>query len=99
MTIAALHKDWVCAKGCGSWARTYDSKLPHHRCKKMAGLPVALIPAGTSAKAEAIERQDYVGKELVQTDANGRVIMATVITRDEGQDCTVYAPCAVAERE
>ena len=99
MTIANLHKDWVCAKGCGSHARTYDSKLPHHRCKLMNGLPVALIPAGTKAKVVAVERQDYVKKELVRTDSEGNVIMATVVTRDEGQDCTVYAPCAVMERE
>ena len=101
MTGAALtlHRDWVCAKDCGAHARTYDHMLPHHRCKKMAGLMVALIPAGTKAKVEAIERQDYVGKELVQTDLDGRVIMSTVVTRDEGQDCTVYAPCATAERE
>jgi hypothetical protein len=59
---------------------------------------VPLILVGTKAKVETVERQDYVGKELVQTDSEGNVIMATVVTRDEGQDCTVYAPCAVAER-
>lgn|ERR1700712_4744547 len=98
MTAALLHKDWECARGCGSRARTVDSKLPHHPCKAMNGLMVPLILAGTKAKVEAIERQDYVGKELVQTDSEGNVIMATVVTRDEGQDRTVYAPCAVAER-
>lgn len=98
MTAAVLHKDWVCARGCSSRARTFDLKLPHHPCKAMNGLMVPLILAGTKAKVEAIERQDYVGKELVQTDSEGNVIMATVVTKDEGQDCTVYAPCAVAER-
>lgn len=95
----ALHRDWVCAKGCGSYARTFDSALPHHPCKEMAGLMVPLILAGTKAKVEAVPRGDYVGKEMVQRDADGKVWMSTVVTRDEGQDCTVYAPTALGKRE
>lgn len=95
----ALHKDWMCAKGCGSHARTYDDKLPHHRCREMAGLMVALIPVGARAKVEAVPRGDYVGRDLVQRDAEGRVWMSTVVTRDDGQDTTVYAPCATATTE
>lgn len=100
MSALALHKDWVCARDCGSHARTFDDKLPHHRCKRMGGLMVALIPAGQKAKVEAIERQDYVGDDIVDY-TDGKVIMSTVVTRDDGQDCTAYAPCATAtvERE
>lgn len=98
MSALALHKDWVCARDCGSHARTYDDKLPHHRCKRMGGLMVALIPAGQKAKVEAIERQDYVGDDIVDY-TDGRVIMSTVVTRDDGQDCTAYAPCATATIE
>jgi hypothetical protein len=97
-TGIALHKDWVCAKGCGAGARTYSDRLPHHRCKLMGGLMVGLIPVGQKAKVEAIERQDYVGDDLVDY-TDGKVIMSTVITRDDGQDCTVYAPCATATVE
>jgi hypothetical protein len=43
---------------------------------------------------EAQEREDYVGKELVQTDGEGRPIMSVITTRDEGQDCAVLAPTA-----
>ena len=96
MTAATLHKDWVCARGCGSHARTYDDKLPHHPCKAMNGLMVPLIAVGTKAKVEAVERQDYVGNDIVNY-TDGKVIMSTVVTRDDGQDCTVYAPCAVAQ--
>ena len=98
MTAATLHKDWVCARGCGSHARTFDAKLPHHRCKAMGGLMVALVAAGSKAKVEVIERQDYVGRDIVDY-TDGRVIMSTVVTRDDGQDCTVYAPCATATVE
>ena len=102
ITAASLqHRDWVCAKGCGSHARTYDilGKLPHHRCKQMAGLMVPLILAGTKAKVERVERGDYVGTDLVQRDADGNVWMSTVVTRDDGQDCTAYVPCATATVE
>lgn len=98
MSALALHKDWVCVRDCGSHARTYDDKLPHHRCKRMGGLMVALIPVGQKAKVEAIERQDYVGDDIVDY-TDGRVIMSTVVTRDDGQDCTAYAPCATATIE
>lgn len=91
--IPNLHKDWVCARGCGAAARTYDAKIPHHRCREMAGLMVALIVEGTRAKVEAVERGDYVGSEMVQTDADGHPWMSVVTTRDNGQDTTVYAPC------
>lgn len=97
-TGIALHKDWVCARDCGSHARTFDDKLPHHRCKRMGGLMVALIPAGQKAKVEAIERQDYVGSDIVDY-TDGKVIMSTVVIRDDGQDCTAYAPCATATVE
>lgn len=98
-TPVTLHRDWVCAKGCGSSARTFDAALPHHPCKAMAGLLVPLILAGTKAKVEAQPREDYAGSDLVQRDADGKVWMSTVVTRDEGTDCTVYAPCATAKVE
>jgi hypothetical protein len=89
---------WHCSNGCDAAAITYDAKLPMHPCPKMNGLLVPLILIGTKAKQEAVERGDYVGGELVQTDANGRVIMSVVTTRDDGQDCTVYPPTATIER-
>jgi hypothetical protein len=55
-----------------------------------------MVPAGTSCKVEAVERGDYVGRETVQTDGEGRPVQSVVTTRDDGQDCTVYAPTATA---
>jgi hypothetical protein len=62
----------------------------------MAGLVVPLVPAGTRAESRPIERGDWIGKELVQTDANGRPVMAVQTVRDEGEDVAVYAPAATA---
>lgn len=65
-----------------------------HTCPKLRGLSAPLIPLGMSAKVEAREREDYVGRELVQTDERGRPVMAVVTTRDNGQDALVFAPTA-----
>ncbi len=68
-----------------------------HPCRGMAGLMIPLVPAGQRCKVEAVEREDYIGDELVQTDGNGRPVMSVITTRDDGQDCTVYAPTAIAQ--
>lgn len=99
MTVPILQKRWECANQCGSTARTGDGKTPMHPCKNMAGLMTPLVPEGIAAKVEAVERQDFIGREQVQTDANGRPVMAVVTTRDDGQDCTVFAPTAHGKRE
>jgi hypothetical protein len=65
-----------------------------HRCSGLAGLLVQMVPAGVKAKIEAVEREDWIGTEDVQYDGNGRPVMATVTTRDDGNDVTVYAPTA-----
>jgi len=81
---------WACPL-CTTEAVTVRAE-PHtqmHRCSGLKGLLAPMV--------EAHEREDYVGTELVQTDGEGRPIMAVVTTRDDGQDCTVFAPTATAE--
>jgi hypothetical protein len=85
--------NWYCPR-CDAAARTVDAKIPWHNCPGLAGLSVALVQEGVSAKVEAVERQDYVGGEDVQLDGNGRPVMAVVTTRDHGNDVAVYAPTA-----
>jgi hypothetical protein len=84
---------WYCQK-CNAAARTVDAKVPMHPCPGMAGLLVPLAREGTKVGHVATEREDYVGKEIVQTDADGRVIQNVITKRDDGEDCTVYAPTA-----
>lgn len=97
-TATLLHRDWECAKGCGSSARTYDDALPHHPCKYAGGLMIALIPAGTKAGVKIHERGDYVGKDIV-TMVEGIPVMSTTVEHDDGYDTTVYVPCATATVE
>ena len=73
--------------------------LPHtryHPCR--TGLTAPMVEVGVKCKVEMVERGDNIGKELVQTDANGRPVMAVRTTRDAGVDVTVYAPTAQATR-
>lgn len=96
MSVALLERHWVCPN-CTSSAVTRDSKTPMHPCRGLAGLMVALIPDGVRAKVETVDREDYLHGDLPQRDGNGRVVMAVLTTRDDGQDCTVLAPTAVGD--
>lgn len=56
-----------------------------------------MVPLGEKVGVSIVERGDYIGSELVQTDGNGRPVMAVVTERADGQDCTVFAPTAQAQ--
>lgn len=88
---------WSCPN-CTARKLTQETRLHtlFHPCQGLAGLMVAFVPDGTDCKIEAVEREDYTNGDLVQVDGNGRVIMATVTTRNDGMDTTIYAPAATA---
>jgi hypothetical protein len=91
---------WTCPNcDLESVTREIEPHTRFHTCRGLFGLTAPMVPAGTRCKVEAVERQDYVGRELVQTDGTGRPVMAVVTTRDDGQDCAVLAPCATASVE
>lgn len=86
---------WYCPN-CRKEDVTHEAR-PHsrfHTCPKLGGLTAPMLPAGTRAKVVAVEREDYVGRELVQVDAYGRPKAAVVTTRDNGQDVIVFPPTA-----
>lgn len=88
---------WECPN-CELKQVTHEAS-PHvrfHACVGLRGLTAPMVPAGMHCKVEAIEREDYVGRELAQTDGEGRPVMAVRTTRDDGTDCAVLAPCATA---
>jgi hypothetical protein len=72
---------------------------PHsrfHVCRGLRGLTAPMVEVGRRAKVSAMDRDDYVGKELVQVDGNGRPVMSVVTEYDDGRrDTAVYAPTAV----
>lgn len=100
MTAPLLRPEqhWQCPN-CSATEVTHESE-PHtrfHACPGLKGLTAPMIPAGTTAKVEAVEREDYVGGELVQADGDGRPVSAVVTTRDDGNDVAVLAPTALSE--
>lgn len=97
LTLLQLpERHWECPN-CTQCARTQGhARTPFHRCKGLRGLNAPLVPEGTVCKVETVERGDWVGTEMVQTDGEGRPVMAITTTRDDGVDCTVLAPCATA---
>jgi hypothetical protein len=69
-----------------------------HACSSLAGITAPLVVAGTRCKIEAHEREDYIGPtDIVTLDGNGRPIMAVSVTRDDGNDRIVFAPCATVK--
>lgn len=96
----AVERRWECPN-CELKQVTHEAQ-PHtrfHACRGLRGLTAPMVPAGTRCKVEAVERGDYVGKEMVQTNAEGRPVMAVRTTRDNGTDVAVFAPCATGGRD
>jgi hypothetical protein len=88
---------WECPN-CDLTQVTHES-APHtrfHACPGLRGLTAPMVPAGTRAKVEAVVRDDYVGREIVQYDGEGVPVSFVVTTRDDGNDVAVLAPCATA---
>lgn len=99
MTIPLLTREqfWECPN-CTTVDRTTDVRAqPFHCCRGLLGLTAPLVPTGTRCKVTAHEREDFIGRELVQTvevDGKNRPVAQIKTTRDEGQDCVVLAPTA-----
>jgi hypothetical protein len=98
LLVAPEHR-WECPS-CDLTDVTREARVHQrmHSCRGVAGLTVPMVPAGTRAEHRLAEREDYIGKEQVQyAPATGRPAMSVTTTRDDGEDCTVYAPTARAE--
>ncbi len=89
--------DYSCSR-CGTARRIADSVpgTPMHPCSAVAGMTVPLAAGDGSSKVEMVAREDYVGTEDVQRDADGRVWAAVRVTTDDAEHVAVYAPTAHA---
>jgi hypothetical protein len=100
MPLLLVEHRWTCPN-C-TFTDVTREQTPHtrfHACRGLRGLTAPMVPAGTSCKVEAVERGDWVGREMVQTDGEGRPVVAVQTIRDDGTDVAVYAPCATVGRE
>lgn len=95
--LTPVHR-WYCPN-CGREDVTHEAR-PHsrfHTCPRLRGLTAPMLQRGTAGKVELHEREDYIGREHVQLDPErGRPVAQVVTTRDNGQDCIVFAPTATA---
>lgn len=99
--IVTPYRAWSCPN-CKQTDVTHEAR-PHvryHACPGLHGLTAPMIPAGSSAKVTAIERQDYIGSEIVTLNADKRPVMSVVTERADGSnDVAVFAATATAQGE
>lgn len=95
--ILTVRRRWYCPN-CKQKAITTEAQ-PHtrmHRCAGLRGITAPLIEEGQKVKVTAVDREDYVGTDLPQTDWNGRPVMAVRTERPDGSnDLAVLAPAAL----
>lgn len=93
-------RTWHCPN-CQAAARTVTTKVPWHHCKGNLGLFAPLVADDApKTRVVPVDREDYVAGELVQTDGEGRPVMALNVERADGSnDRVVYAPTATASAE
>jgi hypothetical protein len=90
---------WSCPN-CPVTDRTVGQANRFHQCRGLAGVTAPLVLAGVRCQVRAVEREDYIGKEDVQLDGNGRPIMAVVTERSDGSnDLIAFAATAYLRGE
>jgi hypothetical protein len=98
MAVFALHNEtrWTCPN-CDVTDITHEPGIHtrFHSCRGLRGLTAPMVEDGVKCKIEALDREDYVKQESVQTDGDGRPVMSVKTTRDNGEDCAVFAPVAM----
>lgn len=92
--ILNSEQHWVCPN-CPATAVTVGKPNRFHACPALGGLSAPLVLEGVDVRVRVVEREDYVGNEIVQRDGDGRPVMAVLTERPDGSnDCMVMAPTA-----
>jgi hypothetical protein len=98
--LAVPYQDWKCP-ACGREERVCPPLPPNaarmHTCPRLHMIAAPMVPAAADAKVIAVERQDYLGREVQQTGDDGRAYMAVQTWYADGHnDTAVHAPVARA---
>ena len=101
MTDIVTYTDLHCPQ-CGKKARVKDMKQKSarmHQCPKLRGLVTAMVKESVKAEIVVHEREDYIGKTMVQLDPErGRPVMNMETRYPDGHtDLVVYAPAATVK--
>ena len=93
--ILSSVRHWECPNCKQTDVTTKPVSNRYHACAGLSGVMAPLVPAGEKVKVTANEREDYIGKEMVQLAPNGRPVMSIVTERPDGSnDVMVFAPSA-----
>ena len=71
-----------------------DTRVPMHNCGGRAGMSVPMVREGSKDHVRLVEREDYVGQEVVRKAAEGRVFMRAEVETEDTVNVWVYAPVA-----
>jgi hypothetical protein len=90
--------EWVCPL-CGLTDMTREARVHSrmHPCARLGGLTAPMVNKRDRCEVTVHEREDYIGNEIVQVDADGRPVMAVKTVKDDGEDICVYAPTSYLE--
>jgi len=95
VALLAAERRWECGKCTATHVtRLAGPHAPMHPCKGMRGLLIPYVPAGSRVKVTANEREDWIGREVVQADGEGRPVMSVTAEFGDHVDAVVYAPAA-----
>ncbi len=94
--VLRSEQHWVCPN-CNTTAVTTGQDNRWHSCPGLKLLTAPMVLEGIDCKVFATEREDYIGKEIVQYDAEGRPITSVITERADGSnDVIVNLPTAQA---
>ena len=100
MTIITPVRRWSCPN-CKQIAITREAE-PHtrfHACAGLRGITAPFVEEGVRVQVTALERDDYLGGDIAQTDENGRPVKAVQTEYLDGHtDMAVLAPTATGGR-
>lgn len=92
--------EWACPS-CDrrSITRELVPRPRPHACTGRLGLTIPMVPAGSRTRHVVREREDYIGRELVQfAPGNRRPVMTVETHHDDGRvDAVVYVPTATTQ--
>jgi hypothetical protein len=92
--LQPAEQHWSCPN-CAVTAVTTGRPNRYHNCGGLRGLLAPMVLDGFRGRVIAVEREDYVGGELLQCDGEGRPVMAVVTERPDGSnDVMVNVPTA-----
>lgn len=84
---------WVCGSCNTRAAKPFAvNQQEYHNCPGKGMLTIPMVREGEKAKVTFNEREDYINGDGVQVDGNNRPIMNVTVEREDGIDCSVFAP-------